>query len=232
MRTSAAGPVRYFAVVGLHPTYALLALASVVIIGLATIWLDQAALDSGLGMILFAQMFLASTGFMPRARQGHFDPLLTGPFSRTRIAAAHWLMSIAPGAGAWLVVAAAASLLGSSSVLSAVAGSRAVALLIVSTVSWALGFGLPRGAAGMIWSALLMVLVTQRVDVLAAPIGASVLDAGLRHFLAVVVCPFVLLGHPVLAVGALPAASVIPIAALLLVVRRSRGLDICLVERG
>ena len=227
------GPARYFVVIGLHPVYALGALGGIVAVGVATVWLDPAGLDSGLGMVLFAQMFLASSGFVGRARQGHFDPVLTGPRGRVTVVAAHFLVSIAPGVVAWLLVAAAGSLAGSELTPSAIAGGRAAALLIVSTLAWAIGFGLPRGAAGMLWVALLMVLVTQRADLLAAPAGTSPVATTVLHAATLIVCPFLLLGrHPPLAPGALAAALVLPVLILVWVCRRSRGLDIYLVDRA
>ena len=227
------GAARYFVVVGLHPVYALVALGAIVIVGVATMWLDPGGLDSGLGMVLFAQMFLASSGFVGRARQGHFDALLTGSTGRVSVVAAHFLVSIAPGVVAWLLVAAAGSIAGSATATSAIAGVRAGALLIVSTLAWALGFGLPRGAAGMLWVALLMVLVTQRAELLAVPTGTSPLATGVLHAATLMVCPFLLLGrHPPLAPGAFEAALVLPVTLLLWVWRRSRALDIYLVDRS
>jgi hypothetical protein len=227
------GPARYFAVVGLHPIYALGMLTAIVIVGAATLWLDPRELDSGLGMILFAQMFLASTGFLVRARQGHFDPVLTGPWSRAAVVAAHWVVSIAPGVIAWLVIVVAGAVAGSQSAISAVAGVRAGALVIVSTLSWAVGFRLPRGAAGMLWIALLMVLVTQRAELLAAPAGTGPIGTGLLHAATLLACPFLLLGtHPPLGRGAVEAALMFSLAVLFGVWRHSRALDIYLVDRS
>src|SRR5918993_97677 len=175
------GPAWYFLVVGLHPVYALVALAAIVATGMVTVSLDPGELDSGLGMVLFAQMFLASSGFVVRARQGHFDPVLTGQAGRVAVVAAHWIVSIAPGVIAWVLVASAGSLAGSSIATSAIAGARAAALLIVSTLAWAAGFALPRGAAGMLWMALLIVLVTQRADLLAAPAGTGPMATSVLH---------------------------------------------------
>jgi hypothetical protein len=112
-------------------------------------------------------------------------------------------------------------------------GVRAAALLIVSTVSWAVGFGLPRGAAGMLWIALLIVLVTQRAELLAAPTGAGPIATSVMHAATLLVCPFVLLGgHPPLGRGAIEAALVLPLICVLGVCRHSRTLDIYLVDRS
>lgn len=213
---------RFFAIVGVHPSYALVIVAAVAAIGAGTIWLDGRDIDSGLGMILFAQMYLASSGFTTRARQGHFDPLLTSAVSRTPIVVAHWLISIAPGLVAWLVVVAAALLTGSASASSAIAGQRAGGLLIVSAIAWAAGFALPRGAAGIIWMAVLVALASQRTDLLASKSAAALL-----------LCPFLLLGNrAAVSLDAMAAALLLSLLVLLLVWRMADRLDIYLVDRA
>jgi len=229
---SAVAPARYFFVVGLHPVYALAALLAIISIAVVTLWMDPAELDSGLGMILFAQMFLASTGFVIRARQGHFDPLLTGTWRRGRVVAAHWAVSIAPGMAAWLLVVAAAWLAGNSAVLSAVAGSRAAGLAIVSAGAWALGFALPRAAAGMLWMALLIVLVTQRAELLAASSAAAPAGGILQQAATIIICPFLLLGNrPAVPPAAIAIALGLVFVLLAYVMRQSRALDVYLVDR-
>jgi hypothetical protein len=168
-----------------------------------------------------------------RARQGHFDSLLTGPWSRVTVVMTHWGVSIAPGVAAWVVLVCAGWLAGTSTLWSAVAGFRAAAFVIVSALSWAIGFWLPRGAAGMLWMALLMVLVTQRAELLAVPAGAGAIEAAARHTATLILCPFLLLANrspvePLVVYTAL----LLPIVLLLSVWRRSRALDIYLVDRS
>src|SRR6187455_1293531 len=99
-------PLRFFALAGsLHPPYTLLILAAIVGVGLWTIRVSPTDLDSGLGLLLFVQMFLASSGFLVRARRGHFDPLLLGDGGRTRVLVWHWCVSIAPGLAGWICLA-------------------------------------------------------------------------------------------------------------------------------
>lgn len=233
VKRSRPGPLRYFLVLSLHPPYALLVLAAVVAIGVTTTVLDRKELDGGLGMVLFTQMFLASTGFVARARRGHFDPLLAGGATRGRIAAAHWAASIAPGAIAWAILAGMGAAAGAPDALSAIGGARAAALLIVSALSWAAGFWLPRGAAGMLWMALLMGLVVQRPELLAAPTGAGSVSTLILHIVSLAACPFLLLGqHPPLAPGALAGSLVLSIAAMCAVWRRAAVLDVYLLDRS
>jgi hypothetical protein len=226
------GPFRFFFVIGLHPLYTLIVLGAVLAVGVATMSMQPAELDAGLGMVLFAQMFLASTGFVPRARQGHFDPLLAGASSRVRVAAAHWTVSILPGGVAWAVLAVMALLWGTPAAWSAMFGSRGASLVIVSASAWAAGFRLPRGAAGMLWMALLMGLVMQRADLLAVPAGSGSWTTFLLHTGTLILCPFLLLGtHPPLARGALAAAVIVPLVLLCAVCRSARSLDVYLVDR-
>ena len=233
VKTGEPGAVRYFLAVGVHPRYALLILGAIVVVGLMTLRADARELDTGLGLILFAQMFLASSGFAGRARQGHFDPVLTRFRARARVAAAHWMVSIAPGALAWFLIAAAGAVAGAPAAASAIAGSRAAALLIVSALAWVVGFALPRGAAGMLWVALLMVLVLQRAELLAAPARAETIAAGALHAATLIVCPFLLLGtRPALAPGAFAAAVLLPLMLLCWVWRHARVLDVSLVDRS
>ena len=135
---------RFFMMSGLHPPHALLVLGLVVSIGVWTTVLSPAELDSALAMVLFLQMFLASTGFLVPARRGHFDALLTQADSRSRIAAAHCLASVAPGVAGWMALVVIGVIVGNRAAWSALLGDRMAALAIVSVVGWTAGFLLPR----------------------------------------------------------------------------------------
>ena len=227
-------PVRYLAVVGVHPRYAIVAMAAIAVLGLVTLWLNPSELDSGLGMILFGQMFLASSGFIARARLGHLDPLLAASPQRTPVVIWDWALSVAPGVIAWLLVAGAGLILGSPAAASALAGGRAAGLFVVSSVAWVLGFALPRGAAGMLWMAVLLAILTQRTELLPdaahSPPAAAIV---FRHALTLVLCPFLFVGnHPALAPGAMCAALLLSCVPLLFVWRFAGGLDIYLVDRA
>jgi hypothetical protein len=225
---------RFFATLSLHPPYTLLILAAIVGIGIWTTTMSPGELDSGLGMLLFAQMFLASSGFLVRARRGHFDPLLAGTANRIGPVVWHWVVSIAPGVAGWICLAGAGYLQGSPIAISALVGARAAALFIVSALAWAAGFGLTRGAAGVGWIAVLFGLLIGRADLL-SPSSALTASGwtGLRHTATLVVCPFLLIGaHPALAPEAICAAALSSALFLLIVLRRSGGLDIYLVEQA
>ena len=225
--------VRYFAVVRPWPTYGLVVLAVVTALGIVTTWLDPGELDSGLGMVLFVQMFLASSGFVAAARRGHFDPMLLYGSNRAAALASQWCASLAPGALAWLVLAAAGELAGSPAASTAVAGLRLVAFLLVSIVSWVAGYLLPRGSGGAMWSGVLLVVLLRHVELLAPEGGgAGALDVA-RAAAALLVCPFLLLGsHARIGVPAAVAAVAAASVALLATWRSGRRLDVFLAERS
>jgi len=231
-----ASPLRYFVGVSLHPTHGLAVLAGVTAVGLWTVSLSPSELDSALGMLLFVQMFLASTGFLTRARRGHFDPILTSSFSRMRVVVVHWLMSVLPGVLACAVVSAVAWgvdwLDGGGGFATAVVGRRLLAVAIVSAVAWSAGFALARGAAGALWSAALVALLLRRSDLLgssAATDAASSAAITIRHAAAVLGCPFLLLGtHAPLAPGSVTLAGCAAAVLLLSVWRAAPRVDVYL----
>lgn len=223
---------RFFALVGLHPPYALAMLGAIVGLGLWTTRVSPAELDSGLGMVLFVQMFLASSGFLVRARRGYFDPLLLGAAYRARVLVWHWFVSVAPGVAGWICLAGAGYVLGSPAAASAFVGSRAVALFIVSALAWSAGFALTRAAAGVVWVAVLIGLVVRRVDWLAPSAFASG-DSVLRHAATLLLCPFLLVGNRLaITPAAICVAALMSAVVLLSVWRLSERLDLYLVDRA
>ena len=225
-------PLRYFAALGLHAPYALIVLGAIEVTGMSGIVLDAKEVDSGFGMVLFAQLFLASTGFIPRARRGHFAPILVGGSNRTAALLAHWTMSVAPGVAGWIGLAIVAHALGSPLSLSALA-SRTAALFIVSAIAWAGGFALTRGAAGVMWMALLLALLLHRPDLLVPPGVPWSVFVVARNTAAVVCCPFLLIGdHPGVAEGTIGLAVLVAGVALIGTFRLARTLDVFLVERA
>jgi hypothetical protein len=226
---------RFFMMSGLHPPHALIILGMIVAIGVWTTVLSPPELDSALAMVLFIQMFLASTGFLVLARRGHFDPLLVARSGRTWPMVWHWVVSVAPGILAWLGLAGVGCLAGSPVAQSALIGGRAAALAIVSLAAWPAGVALQRGGAGIIWVAILVALLIGHADLLSPPSIHLFAGAGctvLRHALTLLVCPFLLIGrHP--AIGPAPVCAAVLFAALgiLAVLRRAERFDLYLVDR-
>ncbi len=213
-------PGRYFTVIKLHPVYALIALLVVLAMSLWTLMLSRAELDAGLGMLLFVQMFLASSGFVVRARCGHFDPVLAGDADIPAAAAWHWTVSVCPGMVAWLILGLTGWFVGSPIAVSALVGRRAVLL--------------PRGAAGVVWLGALLALLLRRVPLLPSHAGPlTTVTAIGRQAVTVVGCPFLLIGDTKgVAPMAVAVAASIAAIALLATWRAASEVDIHLVNRA
>lgn len=219
-------PFRLFLALRLHAPYSLVVLAAVAVVSVWTVALSPSELDSGLGMVLFLQMFLASTGFLPAARRGHFDPVLVGDSARRHVAISHWIVSIGPGAAAWVGIAAAAFALGSPLALSALTGHRVAAIFIVSAVAWSAGFAFTRGAAGVAWIGALVLLLVRHVTLIPPNTTLSFVTL-LRQAATLVLCPFLLVGpSPMVTKGSVPVAVAAAGALLLVVWRRAGRIDV------
>jgi hypothetical protein len=183
-------------------------------------------------MILLVHMLLASSGFAPAARRGHFDPMLVRGRRRTAALAAQWCGSVIPGAVVWSIVSLAALRAGNDAALSAFYGSRVAAFWIVSSVAWSVGFLLPRGAGGGIWIGALMVLLLRHADLLASVRSPDTFGV-VRGAATLTLCPFLLLANHV-PVGASAIVAAVGLATLLLLVtwRAGARLDVFLVERS
>ena len=213
---------RYFLTLRLHAPYALTILLVVFLLALYLVIANPfSGLDDGLGMLLFVQMYLASTGFSERARRGHFDPLLTISRSRVSALAAHWVVSIVPGAVAWVLLCLIALATSSATTVPTIVGSRLAALFIVSALAWITGFPLARGTAGFLWTAALFATAMQRTDLLTSISPAVILF-----------CPFVLIRSGSVAAWPVVAAVAVALAGLLLVWRRGVNLDLYLQEQS
>jgi hypothetical protein len=143
--------------------------------------------------IVFLQMFAASTGFAVPARRGHYDLLLTSGAARLRIASTHLVLSIAPGIAAWLTLAFVELLVRGGESLALAPGS-VMALLLVSTLAWAVTVPLPRLSGGIIWL-LAIVMLTGATDGWRA-IALSDGPASPSGALVYALCPFLLAGRP------------------------------------
>ena len=220
-------PFRFFLALNVHATSGLVVLVLVAAVAVWTVLTSPSELDSGLGMVLVVQIFLASSGFLPAARRGHFDPILVGP-SRTLVAVSHWLVSASPGAVAWIVIAGTAHALSGPSVLSGMGGRRVAALLIVSSLAWAAGFWFARGAAGLAWIAGLAAMLVRHVRLIPpGDVGSTAMV--LRDAAALVVCPFLLLGPgPAIAPGAIGIAVACSVGCLIAVWDWASRVDVSL----
>jgi hypothetical protein len=225
--------VRFFIALRPFPGYGLAALVAVTGIGAVTTVWSPGELDSALGLVLFVQLFLASTGFVATARRGHFDPILCHGRNRVAALAAQWAASITPGVLGWATLVATGFFVGSSTASSAAVGARAAAFFMVSSLSWSVGFALPRSGAGVLWTAVLMWLLLRHPDLLAWAGNETTTIGSLRMAAAIVICPFLLLGsHGQIGLAPVAAASAFVCGLLLATWRVGSRLDVYLVRQS
>jgi hypothetical protein len=176
-----------------------LAFAVVTLAGMALIAVSPSSAGGALTPVLLLQLFAASSGFAVPARRGHYDLLLTIGHSRTRIAVAHWLMSILPGLAGWLLLSLAELVVQRGPAPSIASSGSFVAMVIVSTLPWAITVALPRfaGAIGwMVCAALIGVAYPgERVLRAAGSLGGG--GTWIESVLALVLYPPTLVGEPV-----------------------------------
>jgi hypothetical protein len=124
-------------------------------------------------------------------------------------------MSVLPGVAAWLTVAAIESVVRRDLAGASLSSGTSVAMCLVSTVPWALTVRLPALTGGIGW-VLLLVMTT------------SVLPETRREAagLAVLVCPWILVGRD------LGVADAIPVAAALLAASAAMGAAVAWIERA
>jgi hypothetical protein len=225
--------VRFFVTLKPFPAYGLLVLAGVAAFGVVSVAWSPGELDSALGLVMFVQLFLVSTGFLVTAHRGHFDPVLGHGANRPAALAAHWCASICPGVTAWVILANTGLAVGSPAAVSAIAGTRAFAFFIASALAWSAGFALPRGGAGLAWTGVLLWLMLRHPDLLGWAGPDSSTTGLIRNTAAILVCPFLLLGGDV-RIGAAPmlAAASAAVTMLLVTCRLGPRIDLYLVERS
>ena len=160
----------------------------------------ELAMDSTRGMdvavpVLLLHMFAVSSGFGVPARRGHFDLLLTSGSSRLQIALAHWCVSVAPGLAVWLVLGVAEVVLKAGPNGAVFSSGTVSAMVLISTLGWALTVPLPRLSGGVIWLVVLFLALTASGDWRAALLSVAA-GGGTQWSLGVmfVVCPLLLVG--------------------------------------
>ncbi len=189
---------RFFWVVSPHPAYVLAGFCALAALGTWSLSLNPDDVESAFDPLLFFQMFAASAGFRAPASRGHYDAALVTGIGRARIAIAHFLVSILPALATWAFLATAEIVASSGRHAHALEARSVIALLLVSAVSWAIGLGLPRLGAGVIWTVMLLIVAVTRerlVEELNALMVSPVPPLRDLPALAGVValCPFLLL---------------------------------------
>jgi hypothetical protein len=204
------GPLRFFGIVSLHSPLMILALALVGCAAGGAVLVHPGSGSRALVPVLVVQMFAASTGFAVHARRGHLDLLLTGGPSRRRIAGAHLVMSTTPGLAVWFFVALVEIACRPPRLAVCTTGS-AVAMAVVSGVSWAITVPFPRLSGAIAWMLVGVTVLAVVPRAQAVAFGAA--DSTLAEVLVVLACPLALAGHPIGAADAHVAGAALALAA-------------------
>src|SRR5678816_1999866 len=149
---------RFFLVVPPMPLLMVGALLVATGVSAAVIVVEPSRTSGALTPILLLQLFACSSGFDVPARRGHYDLLLTHGEARRRVIVAHWGASAAPGLLCWLLIAAVRCAISNGSERTLLLNVGTVtAMILVSTIPWAITVRLPRfsGAIGWLLTCLL-----------------------------------------------------------------------------
>ena len=190
----ALGLCRYFLIVAPVPPLLRTTMLLTTLAAAGVVVSDPRRAGAALTPVLLLQLFAASSGFMVPARRGHYDLLLTQGHGRVSVALAHWVMSVTPGLCCWLGLGLVEAMVtpGAQAVLASGSGA---AVLLVSTVPWALTVTLPRFAGGIGWLVVLALAVAAgsgHPDVSARGGGVP---AGAEGALAILLYPPLLVGE-------------------------------------
>lgn len=210
-------PVRYFLVVLPHPRYLLAGFALLVALGAWLLRTNPSDVGAPFVPLLFLQMFASSSEFKGPASRGYFDALLISGWSRHVIALSHWISAVLPGVGAWAVLGAAELVVIGPEKAMCYEPQSLTALLLVSTVPWALTLPLPRLSGGILWNLTILVLAATRQGATflrtavaatpMAPMGDLASAA-----VAFAACPFLLLDPSTGSASASPFVLVVEVA--------------------
>jgi hypothetical protein len=193
--------ILFFRVVPPVPAPMRLAFLVVSIVGGLVLAIGATDMRGVLGPLFLLQVFAASSGFAIPARRGHYDLLLTSGVPRPCIAAAHLVASTTPGVVCWLAVAALEAATHRGEAMVSAASGTVVALVIISTLSWAMTVPFPRLTGAMVW-----------VMVFAVAGNHAAVPALFRPL----VMPWLLIGHDIAVAGPIPAgvATFVVVVAL------------------
>jgi hypothetical protein len=149
--------VRFFQIVPPVPAMLVGTFLVLTIAAAAAIVSDPDRASGALVPVLVLQSFAASSGFVRPARRGHYDLLFTRGSSPTLIALVHWGTSISAGLSSWGALAVLELVVSTGTSQSLMASGTCAAVVVVSTVPWAMTVALPRFSGGLGW---LLVAVT------------------------------------------------------------------------
>lgn len=189
---------RFFFVAPPMPLLMIGAFAVATVVAIVSVIIDPARASSALTPVLLLQLFACASGFDVPARRGHYDLLLTHGEPRRRVIAAHWGGSAAPGILCWLLIAVVRYAISSGSGRTLLLNVGTVtAMILVSTIPWAITVRLPRFSGAIGWLLTAVTLSLARPDMVAVQAGAPIHGATewLVTTCAVLVYPLLLVGR-------------------------------------
>jgi hypothetical protein len=142
---------RYFRVVPPIPALMTSSFVVITLVGAFSIAFNGHGGAAAAIPVIVLQAFGASTGFSASARRGYFDLLLARGEPRARIAFAQWLTAIMPGMLSWASLVVVQTLVHGTANNQLMASGTLMALLMASTIPWAVTVGLPRFSGAIGW---------------------------------------------------------------------------------
>ncbi len=182
------------------------------------IWMEMTNAGSSSGSViglLLLQMMAVSTGFFSHARRGFYDPVLERS-SRRSAAMAHFAAAASRGAAIFVAIGLVEVVSARSFAVLALGPAAGVALLMVSTIPWAISARLGPLSGGVLW---LLASVSFAISGFGLPLLAAIRVAGqvpvTKTILGALAFPIALPGLPCPAstLGALAATSLAALAA-------------------
>ena len=134
-----------------HHLHAVVVCTAVALFGIWTVVTLPRDIGAPYVLLLFCQLFAASSGFRPQADAGHYDAILVRGASRCHLALTHWGLSVTPGVGAWAIVSLAEWWWSPSGQAVGTVAPSLTAVLLVSTCPWAMSLATARFFGGAAW---------------------------------------------------------------------------------
>ena len=158
--TATAWTLRALWTVSPHHLQVIVVNAAVALFGIWTVVTLPRDIGAPYVLLLFCQLFGASSGFRPAADAGHYDAILVGGSSRRRLALTHWSLSVAPGIAAWAIVSIAELWCLEAGQAVGTKLPSLAAVLLVSTCPWAASLATARFFGGAVWLLIMGLIAT------------------------------------------------------------------------
>ena len=143
--------LRFFAAVS-PPAPALVVVLALLAAGAVALEaVDPGSSDWVLASVALLQLFACATGFSRHASRGRYDPVLLAGGRSPRVTLAHFAVSAAPGAAAWIVVGIAQAAAGRTVAPPAFRPAGWATLLLVSAIPWAMSVRTAPLLPGALW---------------------------------------------------------------------------------